>query len=292
MFNPEASVDYLPPNDPWETHNASPDARSYISIYYSEDQISRYPVREVTRPSDNKSDPNLETMSYGLCSTCTRGIRSGLVRNDRPYIFFCTNFKGERHLTGYYHIGWYSKGPPLLTNFSHGSIQDDYRLVADEVRFVYPPISLEEVAEQTGFDDILSGFRKKLVTPEIADELVGLLDSRDDKTGDYIREIRRLERINKRYHGYRYPTWKRSEPFDWETVEQYVRMGSGEADDEIRQKIEHEMAERALDLSSVSYEGVSDWHCLYCDEEFQNNAPLKLCPNCNNPGVIIPAEVA
>jgi len=50
-------------------------------------------------------------MSYGLCSTCTRDIRSGLVKNNRPYLFFCTNYKGERHLAGYYHIGWFSLGP-------------------------------------------------------------------------------------------------------------------------------------------------------------------------------------
>jgi hypothetical protein len=86
-YNSDAARDYMPPNDPWEKHDASEDAKSYLTLYYCEDEISKYPVREVTKVNDNKSDPNLETVSYGLCSTCTRDIRSGLAKHDRLHTF-------------------------------------------------------------------------------------------------------------------------------------------------------------------------------------------------------------
>jgi len=39
------------------------------------------------------------------------------------------------------------------------------------MKWVYPPISFDTVADETGFDGILSGFRKKLVSPETTDAL-------------------------------------------------------------------------------------------------------------------------
>ncbi|WP_254861385.1 zinc-ribbon domain-containing protein [Natronomonas gomsonensis] len=287
-YDSDAARDFMPPNDPWEEHNASEDAKSYLTLYYCEDDISKYPVREVTKVNDNKSDPNLETMSYGLCSTCTRDIRSGLVKNDRPYLFFCTNYHGDRHLAGYYHIGWHSLGWPLLTNYRDGSIQDDYRLVADEMHWVYPPISFETVAEETGFDGIQSGFRKKLVGPDRTADLLALLHDREDYSERYIEEIRRLERINKRYHEYRYPTWEREDSFDWESVENYVEMATTDEDDGNKEILEQKVDEFDVDLDLITSRGVSDWFCLLCEHEFENEAPLKLCPNCDNGGGVIP----
>lgn len=289
-YEPDDAPGYAPPNDPWEEHQASDDAKSYLTLYYCEDEISKYPVREVTKVNDNKSDPNLETMSYGLCSTCTRDIRSGLVKNNRPYLFFCTNYRGERHLAGYYHIGWYSLGPPLLTNYRNGSIRDDYRLVADEMKWLYPPISFETVADETGFDGILSGFRKKLVSPETTDALIELFEDREDCSQQYLDEIRRLELINKRYHEYRYPTWEREAGFSWDSVRSYVEMMQADEDEETKEVLETKMEEMDVDLSLVASESVSDWFCLVCDHEFENEAPLKLCPNCDNGGGIIPAR--
>lgn len=279
---------YMPPNDPWEQHEVTEGAQSYLTLYYCEDEISKYPVREVTKVNDNKSDPNLETMSYGLCSTCTRDIRSGLVKNGRPYLFFCTNFRGERYLTGYYHVGWNSLGPPLLTNFRNGAIQDDYRLVADEMKFVHPPIGFDEIAEDHGFTGIQSGFRKKLISPKKTDLLLGLLDEREDHTTKYINEIQRLEQINKRYHEYRYPTWERESDFDWASIQDYVRADNANEDEIIKEILEERGTEVTTELDAISYEQVSDWHCLICDYEFENEAPLKLCPKCNNGGGVIP----
>ncbi len=289
-YESDGAPDYAPPNGSWEEHQASEDAQSYLTLYYCEDEISKYPVREVTKVNDNKSDPNLETMSYGLCSTCTRDIRSGLVKNNRPYLFFCTNIKGERHLAGYYHIGWYSLGPPLLTNYRNGSIQDDYRLVADQMKWIYPPISFETVADETGFDGILTGFRKKLISSETTDALLDLFDDREDCSQQYLNEIRRLELINKRYHEYRYPTWEREAGFDWESVQSYVGTMQAGEDNETKQILETKMETMNIDPSLIASESVSNWFCLICDHEFENEAPLKLCPNCDNGGGIIPAR--
>jgi hypothetical protein len=55
----------------------------YLSFYYSE-PLARYPIRHITRPADNKSDPNIETATYGLFSICERQMRGKLVREGRP----------------------------------------------------------------------------------------------------------------------------------------------------------------------------------------------------------------
>lgn len=287
-YDPVVEGDYTPPNDPWEAHKASEDAQSYLTLYYCEDDVSKYPVREVTKVNDNKSDPNLETMSYGLCSTCTRDIRSGLVKNNRPYLFFCTSYHGERHLAGYYHIGWHSLGLPLLTNYRDGNIQDDYRLVADEMHWVYPPISFETIVEATGFGGIQSGFRKKLISPSRTTDLLNLLHERKDYSEEYIEEIHRLEHINKRYHDYRYPTWERESSFDWKSVENYVKLASTEQAEENKEIVERKVNEFDVDLNLITSQSVSEWFCLLCEHEFENEAPLKLCPKCDKGGGVIP----
>lgn len=279
-FDTEDPLPYMPPNDPWEELEVSEPTEGYLTLYYCEDEISKYPVREVTKVNDNKSDPNLETMSYGMCSTCTRDIRSGLVKNGRPYIFFCTNYKGQRYLTGYYHIGWHALGPPLLSNLQNGTIQDDYRLVADEMKFVYPAFSFEEVAEKCDFEDILSGFRKKLVSPDEVSKILSLFDEHEDASKDYIREIERLESINKRYHEYRYPTWKREAGFAWNNVEDYVLTDTGWDYNDLKDEIE-----------SIQTASVSEWVCMSCEYEFENEAPLKVCPECGKIGALLPEEV-
>ena len=83
-------------------------------MYYSE-PLARWPVREITRPGDNKSDPNIETGTYGLFSTCEPGMRNRIVHDGAATIFFLTTRKrGEgRVLSGYYHVGWYTEEPKV-----------------------------------------------------------------------------------------------------------------------------------------------------------------------------------
>ena len=51
-----------PPRSPWILLSSESDSGGYLSFYYSDD-MSPLPVRWVTKPGDNKSDPNLETLT-------------------------------------------------------------------------------------------------------------------------------------------------------------------------------------------------------------------------------------
>ena len=66
----------MPPAAPWTALEVNTPATGYLSVYLSED-LSRLPIRAITRPYDNKSDPNIETGTYGLFSTCERAMRAG-----------------------------------------------------------------------------------------------------------------------------------------------------------------------------------------------------------------------
>jgi len=279
-YDPERSPSYMPPGEPWQELSEGETPEGYLSYYYSEDDISQYPVREVGKISDMKADPNFETMSYGLCSTCSRKMRAGIVKNNNPYIFFFTNFNGERVLTGFYHIEWYTKGPPMFANIEQGNLQDDYRLVADKIHFIYPPITFNEIAEDQDYHEILNNFRNVKGVPESrVVDLLSLLESKEDRTKKYIQEVRRLERVNKRFHEYRYPTWERSEAFSLDTVENYVITETDWDYDELKSE-----------LTSVTSKGVSEWYCIECGYDFENESPLRLCPNCDKVGTLIPKE--
>src|SRR5438309_11963638 len=97
----------IPPAPPWKELNNRPGA-GYLSIYYSDD-LSALPVRFVTKVGDNKSDPNLETLTYGLFSTCSPSMRSGFVKRSAQYIFFATLRPVGRVLTGFYSVRWYAE---------------------------------------------------------------------------------------------------------------------------------------------------------------------------------------
>ena len=47
--------------------------------FYLRDELSALAVRGVTLPGNNKSDPNLETGTYGLFSICCQSMRAGIV---------------------------------------------------------------------------------------------------------------------------------------------------------------------------------------------------------------------
>lgn len=81
-----AKHDVRPPNPPWIPLEPGDGSISALSFYYS-DPNSDIPVREVTRADDNKADPNLETMTFGLFSTCERGMRAGIVRHGIEFLF-------------------------------------------------------------------------------------------------------------------------------------------------------------------------------------------------------------
>lgn len=241
----------MPPAEPWRQLEDGSGPAAYVSVYLSDD-LARYPVRHITRPGDNKSDPNLETGTYGLFSTCQVQMRNSVVRKGVRHLIFVTKHGGRgRKLTGYYRVGWYAPGP-----------DDDYVLAADRLRFVDPvPIDGMDARRR----DLLSAGRAyRGIADEVdAAHLVDFLDSLDDRTDRYLDEIDRLELLSAKYTGYRYPTWQRAEPWSWGDAATYLSPGDGGGGEPLKN-------------SSPT----GRWTCLQCEEETRNTARLKRCPRC------------
>jgi len=251
-----------PPNDPWMELNSPEDAGGYLSIYYSDD-MSRLPVRAVTKPGDNKSDPNLETLTYGLFSTCSPRMRSGVVNRRSEYLFFATSRKEGRVLTGYYHIRW----------FTNGVFEDarDYCLAASAARFIEKPVSLTNVDRYCG-TNVSKWFRgMRLLSFDECRKIAMLIDAQPDATTDYLEEIDRLERFNLKHGGYRYIAWKQKDKFSWEHAKQYL--------------IEKKSTTKSKVINSTPSDS---WKCSDCGHSVMNKALLKRCPNCGGLGTLSP----
>jgi hypothetical protein len=255
-----------PPNPLWLELKSPEDAAGYLSIYYSDD-LSSLPVRWITKPGDNKSDPNLETLTYGLFSTCAPGLRAGAVKRRSQYLFFATNRKGTRVLTGYYHLRWYAKG----------TLGDrDFCLAADEAKFIAKPIPLREVDQECG-TNVSKRFRGiRLLAHHECSKFLSLLRQHPDVTTQYLNEIDRLERLSLKYTGYRYPTFKKTDRFSWETASPDFLTGV--------------TAQTPQKVSNSSPSGL--WICVDCGRVMMNKALLKRCPQCGKVGTLTPKLVA
>jgi hypothetical protein len=253
--------DANPPNAPWRKIKVSQLAGGYLSFHYSDD-LSSLPVRWVTKVRDNKSDPNIETATYGLFSTCSPNMRKGVVKKGIRSIFFCTRRGGERCLTGFYHVGWYTQGP-----LGAG----DYCLAADRIHFVEHPISLVAVDKELG-TKISKRFRgMRCLSPKECNELESLLLKQPDFTHRYLQEIDRLERFNLRYTGYRYVSWRQDRKFDWQYGAEYLKPTA--------------RAGPGVHNSSAS----DSWTCSSCRTNVKNKALLKRCPHCGGLATLKPA---
>jgi hypothetical protein len=144
-------------NSGWTSLAADDQAGAYLSVYYSS-PLARWPVRDITKVRDNKSDPNLETLSYGMFSTCEPRMRTSIVNRSIGEIFFLTNFRGEgRVLTGYYKLGWHRPGP--LTGATK-----DFVLAARSACFI-DPIPIGDVPAPAG-PELAGQFRtEKMIGP-------------------------------------------------------------------------------------------------------------------------------
>jgi hypothetical protein len=212
--------DVRPPNFPWVPLAIGNGGRAALSFYYS-DPKSDVPVREIMRPYDNKADPNLETMTYGLFSTCERRMRVGIVRRGIDLIFFCTNRDGPKVLTGYYRVGWYFKMPS--TPEDCGLRLDDFALAARAVRFVAPGFPLPELTGYLNGKEIGTKFRPfRYLEMDLASRLFDLLSDTPDATPQYLSEIHRLEQTNLSRYGYLYKNRDLKTGFNWETAPMYM----------------------------------------------------------------------
>ena len=190
-------VSVKPPAAPWSPLRVDRPATGYLSMYLADD-LSRLPVRHITRPRDNKSDPNIETGTYGLFSTCEHQMRSGVVNGGAQYIIFMCRWGGRRVVSGYYRLAW--KAPGTL----HTAKRADFVLAADEVHFVDPPIPIAELPEPV-VSVAGTGFRLfKRIDSAHTQALISILRERPNAISDYLSEIDRLEQFHSFHSGYRY----------------------------------------------------------------------------------------
>ena len=260
----EIPVGVKPPAAPWSPLRVNQPATGYLSMYYADD-LSRLPVRHISRPRDNKSDPNIETGSYGLFSTCERQMRSGIVKRGAQYIIFMCSWGGRRVVTGYYRLAW--RAPGTL----HSPTRPDFVLAADVVHFVKPPIPVaelpEDVAAAAG-----TGFRLvKRIDNAQTQELVSILSERPNALPEYLTEIDRLERFQSFHSGYRYVSWQQQEPFTWDMASRYLEPSTG-----------INVAPNKSDTGT--------WRCTVaaCTQFVINQALLKRCPFCGSMGSLQP----
>lgn len=251
---------YAPPADPWvPVTDGGPAPEAYVSVYLSS-PLARLPVRDVTRLEDNKSDPNLETSTYGLFSTCEPIMRTSIANRGIREIFFVTTIEGRgRALVGYYALGW-------------SAIVDegDVAFAASQSRFV-DPIMVASLRGRAGkaLQPRLRNF--KIVDAPTATALRHAVDEHPDRTDDYLAEITRLERMSLSRTGFRYPSWDRKEPFSWDAAAPYLS--------------DLNVAEDAPNSSPTGA-----WICAACKSRIVNRARLKVCNVCNARGTLIPEE--
>lgn len=259
-----ASASLQPPRTgQWPPLSDASGGAGYLSVYLSE-PLARYPIRHVTRPADNKSDPNIETATYGLFSTCEQQMRGKVVREGRPYLFFVTTHANRgRALTGYYDLAWYAES-------TGGAASGDYALAASKIRFVDPipldtlPVSVRNICIQP-FRTI-----KPIDSPTVA-TLHELIDSCPDRTDYYLAELRRIEQFARYHSGYAYPSWGQLGSFNWTIAARYL--GSAEA---------------ARQGPAVRPTG--RWHCTSCELPITSKARLKSCPVCKEMGTLNPVR--
>lgn len=242
-----------PPGEPWRP--LQDDGRGYLSVYLS-DPLARWPVRDVTRKADNKSDPNIETLTYGLFSTCEPKMRRRIVEDGASTLFFLTTHRPPgRALTGYYHLGWYTEG-------ARGAKNNDYALAADIIRFV-EPIPVSDLSGPMG-DACRAKFRTyKPIGPELVGALRALVDGKEEITVRYLDELSRMEAFSRGRTGYAYPSWGRKNGFSWDDAPIFYYQA-------------------ASDQPSVPNSSSSGrWRCLGCDHVIESRPLLKQCPVCS-----------
>ena len=250
------SPNVRPPHEPWQPLEVADPAVGYLSFFYS-DELSRLPVREVTRPHDNKSDPNIETGTYGLFSTCQRSMRASAVNRGVQCLFFVCRRNGVRVVSGYYRLAWYADG----VLHAEGA---DYALAADKVHFVDPPIPLSDLPEAVASVATRPFRLARLLSADETFALLLALDAKPNALSQYLAEIDRLERFQRFHSGRRYVSWQQEEPFTWDLAAEYLAA-----------KDEGSAVGVVPNTSPTGF-----WQCGTCSQFVANRALLKRCPYC------------
>ena len=251
----------FPPAAPWTELQVDAPATGYLSVYLSED-LSKLPIRAITRPNDNKSDPNIETGTYGLFSTCERGMRAGIVNNKARFIIFLSKRGEERVVAGYYRLAWKTEGIWHAT-------KRDYALAADCVHFVAEPIPVSHLPEPVKAAAERKFRLSKRLNAVETQTIIAALDSRPNALKDYLSEIDRVERFQAFHSAYRYLSWQQEEPFGWELARQYL--------------VESNAPGTGPNQSPTGF-----WQCTNpeCGKFINNWSLLRRCPFCGAMGTL------
>jgi len=196
----------VPPNPPWKPLAICEASGGCVGSFLNDD-LSGLPVRAITVVGDNKADPNLETKTYGLFSTCHKVMRKSIVKHGRRHVFFITNRRGVPVLAGLYLVKWYA---PVSSD------DNDFCLAADSIWFVQDPIPLVDVDRVCGTNVARVSRAFKNIDAEKCRKMERLLKRRANATGSYLSEIDRLERFNLKHGGYRYVTFERRDSYSWD----------------------------------------------------------------------------
>ncbi len=216
----------------WKKIDRSKEISAHIAYYYS-DQKAKLPVRGVRKNRDNKADPNIETKTYGLFTTCMPPARKNMVLNGNWYIFFFTNRNKQRMFTGYYELDKYmitgitprnSKGPYRFA---------DYALLAKKTHFVREGIPLtgkiwSKITDDAINEDGIQGYGprdSKSIPSVLAKKLKEKLDEQEDITYEYVKEIHKFEEENLLNSDgkYRYPSWERRKGFSKNDIAGFLK---------------------------------------------------------------------
>lgn len=256
---------YTYPGLPWQP--LADRGIGYLSVYFSE-RMARFPVRDITRRADNKSDPNIETGTYGLFSTCEVLMRNKIVKDGAATIFFMTTPrpKSGRFLTGYYHVAWHTEG-------TQGAVNRDFALAADQIRFIEPipatalPGELAAVASEP--------YRQyRRLDQQEVHNFRTVCDLAEDKTDEYLAEVTRVERFAAAQTGYTYPSWGRKTGFNWSDAAEYYFDSTRPTAVKVPNSVKSKR-----------------WTCQNCDGIVKSAALLKKCPACQASASLVPEDV-
>ncbi len=202
----------------------------HIAYYYSDDDAS-LPIRAVRKKNDNKSDPNIETKSYGMFSTCMPPARKNMVKRNDSYIFFFTKWMGKRMFTGYYELSSYLNTGITPIRGGKESNFSDYALLAKHTHFIKNGIPLTgKKWSKIVLDKIknkeIKGYGPRdfsKIDSAITMKLKKILDRHSNITKEYVREIKKMEKENFVNDKMCYPTWGRKTGFTKTNFRDFVK---------------------------------------------------------------------
>jgi|GEM_PF-255951 len=189
----------------WQDYRSS---EKGMIVYYNSDPVSEIPIREVPEeyPSAIEPEPNYETGTYGLYGCPKPKIRNAFFKSKLRYLFFMTKYQGTNVdmldqviVTGYYRVKRTADIKRLHVRYlaEYGCMNEDIciALRADEVRFVGVKdafVLTPEVLQQWGVHSRITRQTRILLDEQKAARLLEFLRSKDDRTGEYISETKRL----------------------------------------------------------------------------------------------------